>query len=88
MEQVLILLILTRYPIICRFRPLKKLRLAEIDGKLPKVLVPVHMCGQSRDMEAIKKLSGIYGFKILEDASHAIGGQYLDGMMGSCNFRI
>ena len=37
-------------------------------------------------MEAIKKLSGIYGFKILEDASHAIGGQYLDGMIGSCNF--
>ena len=64
----------------------KKLRLAEIDGKLPKVLLPVHMCGQSCDMEAIKKLSGIYGFKILEDASHAIGGQYLDGMIGSCNF--
>ena len=52
-----------------------------------KVLVPVHMCGQSCDMEAIKS-SGIYGFKILEDASHAIGGQYLDGMIGSCNFRI
>ncbi len=64
----------------------KKLRLAEIDGKLPKVLVPVHMCGQSCDMKAIKKLSGIYGFKIVEDASHAIGGQYLDGMIGSCNF--
>lgn len=54
----------------------EKLEQAKKIGKLPKVLVPVHFAGQSCDMEAIHKLSKQYGFKIIEDASHAIGGSY------------
>ena len=54
----------------------RKLEQAERDGKLPKVVVPVHLCGQPCDMAAIHALSRQYGFKIIEDASHAIGGRY------------
>jgi len=60
----------------------EKLEQAEKVGKLPKVLVPVHFAGQSCDMEAIHKLSRQYGFKIIEDASHAIGGLYKNLPMG------
>ncbi|OHB46077.1 MAG: hypothetical protein A2178_00525, partial [Planctomycetes bacterium GWC2_49_10] len=49
---------------------------AEKTGKLPKVVIPVHLCGQPCDMAAIHALSQQYGFKIIEDASHAIGGKY------------
>jgi len=55
-------------------------------GRLPKIIVAVHLCGQSCDMERIYRLSKIYGFKIIEDASHAIGGRYLDSQIGSCQF--
>ena len=48
-----------------------KLAQAEKTGCLPKVVIPVHLCGQSCDMEAIHRLSKQYGFKIIEDASHA-----------------
>src|SRR6186713_16652 len=51
-----------------------KLVYAEKNGKLPKVVIPVHLCGQSCEMEAIHALSKKYGFRIIEDASHAIGG--------------
>lgn len=63
-------------------------RLAEAKklGKLPKVVVAVHLCGQSCDMQKIHKLSKIYGFKIIEDASHAVGGKYLDYKIGSCRY--
>ena len=61
-----------------------KLAQAEKDGKLPKVVVPVHMCGQSSDMAAIYRLSLEYGFKIIEDASHAIGGKYKNDAVGNC----
>jgi UDP-4-amino-4,6-dideoxy-N-acetyl-beta-L-altrosamine transaminase len=54
----------------------KKLMLAKLQGKLPKVVVPVHMCGQPCDMAAIHALSKKYGFRIIEDASHAIGARY------------
>jgi UDP-4-amino-4,6-dideoxy-N-acetyl-beta-L-altrosamine transaminase len=54
----------------------EKLALAEKTGKLPKVLIPVHLCGQPCDMAGIHKLSQQYGFKIIEDASHAIGAKY------------
>ncbi|MEQ6886647.1 UDP-4-amino-4,6-dideoxy-N-acetyl-beta-L-altrosamine transaminase [Salicola sp. Rm-C-2C1-2] len=54
----------------------KKLQIAEKERRLPKVVVPVHLCGQSCDMEAIHALSQRYGFFIIEDASHAIGGHY------------
>ena len=60
-----------------------KLEQAARLGKLPKVLVPVHLCGQSCDMQAIHALAQKYGFKIIEDASHAIGGQYKGEPIGN-----
>jgi UDP-4-amino-4,6-dideoxy-N-acetyl-beta-L-altrosamine transaminase len=64
----------------------EKLVLAEKVGKLPKVVIPVHLCGQSCDMEGIYKLSQKYGFKIIEDASHAIGGKYQGEPIGNCSY--
>ena len=61
-----------------------KLITAEKEGKLPKILVPVHFAGQPCDMQAIYKLSKRYGFKIIEDASHAIGASYNGIKVGSC----
>jgi UDP-4-amino-4,6-dideoxy-N-acetyl-beta-L-altrosamine transaminase len=63
-----------------------KLLYAEKENRLPKVVVPVHLCGQPCDMEAIHALSQRFGFKIIEDASHAIGGEYLDLPIGNCAF--
>jgi UDP-4-amino-4,6-dideoxy-N-acetyl-beta-L-altrosamine transaminase len=63
-----------------------KLQEAEKTGRLPKIVIPVHMCGQSCDMEAIHKLSKQYGFKIIEDASHAIGGKYKNEPVGNCKY--
>ena len=63
-----------------------KLIQAKAGNVLPKVVVPVHLCGQSCDMKAIHALSKEYGFKIIEDASHAIGGRYLDLPIGSCEY--
>ncbi|EAT12527.1 UDP-4-amino-4,6-dideoxy-N-acetyl-beta-L-altrosamine transaminase [Bermanella marisrubri] len=53
---------------------------------LPKVLIVVHMAGHSADMKGIKQLSEQYGFRIIEDASHAIGSRYLNESVGSCQF--
>jgi len=64
----------------------EKLERAEQEGKLPKIVVPVHLCGQSCDMKAIFKLSQRYGFKIIEDASHAIGGKYKARYIGGCHY--
>jgi UDP-4-amino-4,6-dideoxy-N-acetyl-beta-L-altrosamine transaminase len=64
----------------------EKLIAAEKVGKLPKILIPVHLCGKSCDMESIYTLSQKYGFKIIEDASHAIGGKYKDNTIGNCRF--
>ncbi len=55
-------------------------------GKRPKIVIPVHFSGQSCDMEAIKYLSNKYEFKIIEDASHAIGAEYQTSKVGSCEF--
>ena len=63
-----------------------KLIEAEKNGVLPKVLVPVHFAGQSCDMLEIKKLSNQYGFKIIEDGSHAIGGMYRGEKIGNCKY--
>mgnify|MGYP004609928949 FL=1 len=52
--------------------------------KKPKVVIPVHLAGQSCDMEAIKALADEYGFKIIEDASHATGADYKNTKVGSC----
>lgn len=62
----------------------EKLILAEKQGKLPKIVIPVHFAGQPCDMPAIYKLSKKYDFKIIEDASHAIGSSYSDIKVGSC----
>lgn len=63
-----------------------KLVIAEQAGRLPKVVVAVHLCGQPCDMEAIYALSLRYGFNVIEDASHAIGGKYKGEYIGSCSF--
>ncbi|MEA1081443.1 UDP-4-amino-4,6-dideoxy-N-acetyl-beta-L-altrosamine transaminase [Marinobacter qingdaonensis] len=60
-----------------------KLDQAEKAGRLPKVVVAVHLCGQPCDMEAIQDLAVRYGFKVIEDASHAIGGKYKGEFIGS-----
>ena len=62
----------------------KKLIKAKKIGKLPKVVVPVHFAGQPCDMSRIYELSRHYGFKIIEDASHAIGASYNGVKVGSC----
>ena len=64
----------------------EKLEKAEISGRLPKVLIPVHFSGQSANMAAIKKLAERYEIFVVEDAAHAIGGRYLDYPIGSCQF--
>ncbi len=64
----------------------KKLATAEKTGKLPKVVIPVHMCGQPCDMAGIHALSQQYGFKIIEDAAHAIGGCYKNEPVGNCRY--
>jgi UDP-4-amino-4,6-dideoxy-N-acetyl-beta-L-altrosamine transaminase len=60
-----------------------KLEQAARDGSLPKIVVPVHFGGLSCDMAAIHELSQRYGFRIIEDASHAIGGRYRDQPVGA-----
>lgn len=64
----------------------EKLEQAAQTGKLPKVVIPVHLCGQACDMVAIHALGQKYGFKIIEDASHAIGGKYKDEPIGNCKY--
>ncbi|AOH47331.1 UDP-4-amino-4,6-dideoxy-N-acetyl-beta-L-altrosamine transaminase [Selenomonas sp. oral taxon 920] len=64
----------------------EKLRRARRENKLPKVVIPIHLAGQSCDMVRIKELSDEYGFTIIEDASHAVGADYLDTKVGSCAF--
>ncbi|KPM78000.1 MULTISPECIES: UDP-4-amino-4,6-dideoxy-N-acetyl-beta-L-altrosamine transaminase [unclassified Pseudoalteromonas] len=62
----------------------EKLTLAKQNQQLPKVVIPVHLAGQSCDMAAINALAKEYGFKVIEDASHAIGAKYKDKPVGSC----
>lgn len=64
----------------------EKLAIAEKKQRLPKVVIPVHLCGQSCDMNAIHDLSKRYGFNIIEDASHAIGGKYKNKLIGDCRY--
>jgi UDP-4-amino-4,6-dideoxy-N-acetyl-beta-L-altrosamine transaminase len=63
-----------------------KLEKAASVGALPKIVVPVHFAGQSCDMRGIHALSQEFGFRVIEDASHAIGGRYLGQPVGSCRF--
>lgn len=61
-----------------------KLESARVKGRLPDILVPVHFGGQPTDQEAIWQLAGEYGFKVIEDASHAIGASRHGELVGSC----
>lgn len=64
----------------------EKLIQAKNHNRLPKVLVAVHLCGQPCDMQAIHALSLKYGFRVIEDASHAIGGKYQNEFIGNCRY--
>ena len=64
----------------------EKLIKAEKQASLPKVVIPVHLTGQSCEMEKIHSLSKKFGFKIIEDASHAIGGRYQGRPVGGCQY--
>jgi len=64
----------------------EKLRRCEREGLLPKVVVAVHLCGQSCDMQAIYALGQRYGFRIIEDASHAIGAKYQGEYIGNSRY--
>jgi UDP-4-amino-4,6-dideoxy-N-acetyl-beta-L-altrosamine transaminase len=63
-----------------------KLVAAKQRGRLPKVVIPVHFAGQPCDMREIAELGQAYGFKIIEDASHAIGAKYNNGSIGDCRY--
>lgn len=60
----------------------QKLEIAKRDNCLPKIVIPVHFSGEPCDMKKIHELSQEYGFKIIEDASHAIGALYQEGRVG------
>jgi len=59
-----------------------KLREAKAGGRLPKVVIPVHFAGEPCDMVGIAELALQYGFRVIEDASHAIGAKYHNGVVG------
>ena len=63
-----------------------KLEQAKRSGTLPKVVIPVHLCGQPCDMAQIRALGQRYGFRIIEDASHAVGGKYRGEPIGNCRY--
>ena len=63
-----------------------KLAQAKKNGRLPKIVIPVHLCGQSCDMAGIGELSARYGFRIIEDAAHAIGAKYRGAPVGNCRY--
>ena len=65
----------------------QKLKEHQASGcSIPKVVIPVHLSGQSCDMQSIYELGQQYGFKIIEDASHAIGGTYQNEPVGNCKY--
>ena len=63
-----------------------KLKQADATGRLPKIIVPVHLCGQSCDMEAISRIARSFGVKIVEDASHSIGAHHQGRPVGDCRY--
>ncbi len=63
-----------------------KLKIAELENKLPKIIIPVHLAGLPCQLKELKSLSEDYGFKIIEDASHAIGAEYFGSKIGSCDY--
>ena len=63
-----------------------KLEQAERDARLPKIVMPVHLCGQPCDMRPIAELAERYGFRVIEDASHAVGARYANTTTGDCRY--
>lgn len=61
-----------------------KLVVARRESRLPKAVIPVHFAGRCCDMDAIGALSREFGFRVVEDASHALGARDLDAMVGAC----
>ena len=70
----------------CTIALQKKLEESEARGSLPKIVIPVHLGGSSCDMKMIKRLGDRYGFKIIEDASHAVGATYEERPVGGCQY--
>ncbi len=66
----------------------KKLQQAEANSNLPTVLIVVHLAGAPADMLSISKLSERYNFKVVEDASHAVGSSFNSKMIGSCEYSL
>lgn len=64
----------------------EKLADAKRKGCLPKVVIPVHLCGQACELRELRELADHYGFRIIEDASHAVGGKYCEGAIGNCRY--
>jgi UDP-4-amino-4,6-dideoxy-N-acetyl-beta-L-altrosamine transaminase len=64
----------------------EKLEIAEREGRLPKIVIPVHLAGQPCDMRAISDLARRYGFRIIEDAAHAVGARYANSSIGDCRY--
>lgn len=71
---------------LCPDRLAEKLAVAEKEGRLPKIVVPVHFAGQSCAMDRIHALGQKYGFKIIEDGAHALGGSYQGERIGNCRW--
>ena len=64
----------------------EKLLIADKKNNIPKILIVVHMAGQSCDMKSISEICDQYNIKIIEDASHALGSEYNFKKVGSCEF--
>lgn len=64
----------------------QKLELARSNDTLPQVVIPVHLAGASCDMQQIHYLANEFGFRVIEDASHAVGASYLDEAVGCCRY--
>jgi len=71
---------------ICEVDLEKKLKLAKIKKQLPKIVIIVHLAGNPCNLSKVKKLSKKFNFKIIEDASHALGSRYKKTKIGSCKF--
>lgn len=71
---------------LCSIALENKLKKAKVDDLLPEIVIPVHLAGFPCDMKKIYELSKEYGFKIIEDASHALGSEYLGSKIGSCKY--
>ena len=64
----------------------EKLEQAKLDGRLPKVVVVVHLAGMPMDMRRVGELAVKFGFSVIEDASHAIGSSIGSAKVGCCEF--